>query len=261
MHDIKPEAISDSQVAAQADDSFYLELCNALRSVQIQLDHNVWAKDSAGAPKTTSTSRCDGSQASEAASKLSSVSSISSGSLQTPPEVIVKEDDEEFGDFQSASADPFAQPIYATHDEDESDACLPKSEPPQSSSVFAGLGLLEPVHARFDEASRGLRRAGKLWLRKLKLERVEIILKHVTVLSGGQLAELWSQADALDNASHSQVSNVEKEDTANSIPCTPDMNGVMRPVSFISPHTSEEQREVVQEMDSLVEEEKQAWTQ
>jgi hypothetical protein len=173
----------------------------------------------------------------------------------------VKEDDEEFGDFQSASADPFAQPIYATHDEDESDACLPKSEPPQSSSVFAGLGLLEPVHARFDEASRGLRRAGKLWLRKLKLERDGIILKHVTVLSGGQLAELWSQADALDNASPSQVSNVEKEDTANSIPCTPDMNGVMRPVSFISPHTSEEQREVVQEMDSLVEEEKQAWTQ
>tara|TARA_R110002003_G_scaffold141_19_gene13015 strand:+ start:24636 stop:25421 length:786 start_codon:yes stop_codon:yes gene_type:complete len=261
MHDFKPETISDSPVAAQADDSFYLELCNALRSVQIQLDHNAWAKHSSNAPQTTSTSRCDGSQASEAASKLSSASSIPSGPLQTPPEVLVKEDDEVFGDYQSASTDPFAQPIYTTHDEDESETCLPKSEPPQSPSLFAGLGLVEPVHVRFDEASRGLRRAGKLWLRKLKLERDEIILKHVTVLSGGQVAELWTRADALNDASPSQVSTVEKEDTANSIPCTPDMNGVMRPVSFTSPHASENHREVVQAMDSLVEEEKQAWTQ
>jgi hypothetical protein len=259
MHGFKPEAISDSLVAAQ-DDSSYLELCNAVRLVQTQLDHDAWAKDSSDAPQTTSTSRCDGSQASEAASQISSASSISSGPLQIPLEVLVKDDDEEFGDFQSASTDPFAQPIYATHDEDESDACLRGSEPSQSSSVFAGLGLVEPVHARFDEASRGLRRAGKLWLRKLKLERDEIILKHVTVLSGGQLAELWTRADALNDASSSQVSTVEKEDTANSIPCTPDMNGVMRLVSFTPPHTSGKQREIVQEMDSLVEEEKQAWT-
>jgi hypothetical protein len=114
-----------------------------------------------------------------ASSAVTSASSSSSDVHDTEP----TDSDEEFGDFVSAPSDPFKQPIYTSAlpihlpDEDETLELLNTNSAPEwQTGIFVGTGLVEPVRASLDTSTRGLRRAGKLALRKLQIMREKKML-------------------------------------------------------------------------------------
>ncbi|KAH7073608.1 hypothetical protein BKA63DRAFT_37376 [Paraphoma chrysanthemicola] len=189
MSEFETDVINDGpRATVWGEGSFHEKLCCPVKSAQVDLDHNTWAAESSNRLTTPETPQCDSAQEVRYGVVEPRTSPATSESLNTPP-TDPTEDDEEFGDFQDASSDPFAQPVFVADDWDESDACLPNAEPPQEHGLFEGLGLVEPIHVRFDETSRELRRAGKLWLRRLRLGREEVGVNNVKVLSSGRRAE------------------------------------------------------------------------
>jgi hypothetical protein len=74
--------------------------------------------------------------------------------------------DDDFGAFQNAPFDPFAQPIFATHSTDDSndstESLLPATpgETPEPL-IFIGISFVRAAYARFDASTRALRRTGK----------------------------------------------------------------------------------------------------
>ncbi|KAF1844935.1 uncharacterized protein K460DRAFT_354797 [Cucurbitaria berberidis CBS 394.84] len=88
---------------------------------------------------------------------LSSEPKPSSLSPNTVP--TVPDQDDDFGAFQSASTDPFKQPIYTQHQVDETENLLnAESNPDIQVGVFVGTGLVEPLRAGLDKRTRALRR-------------------------------------------------------------------------------------------------------
>jgi hypothetical protein len=149
----------------------------------------------------------------------------------TPPAPeAAPEDEEEFGDFVSASTDPFKQPIFnATEDIDETLTLLTsRSVPECRTGIFAGNGLVEPVRARFDNSTRSLRQVGKSALHNFQMvrweKRVKIPAKEKVPVGGGAR-----------------------------------MNGVVRPVSFAKPRFDQREKVRIEAIDSMMEEEKRVW--
>ncbi|KAH7089825.1 hypothetical protein FB567DRAFT_619158 [Paraphoma chrysanthemicola] len=261
MSEFEPEVTIDGPHAPVWENgSSHEKLCCPFESARVDLDHNAWAAESSNRLTIPEAPRGDSARAVGHVVVESSTSSVSSESLNQPP-TDPTEDDEEFGDFQEASSDPFAQPIFVADDWDESDACLPNAELQQEHGLFEGLGLVEPIYARFDETSRELRRAGKLWLRMLRLGREEVGLNNVTALSCGRRADQPVEANDLnDKASNHQMSPME-EDMEASASCPLDLNGTLRPVTFVCPRIRDAQQEMAKEMGNMVEAERQAWAQ
>ena len=110
----------------------------------------------------------------------------------------IEDDEEEFGEFQSASTDPSKQPIYDVVPDDDNSTLLSHPDPEQTG-IFTGFGLVQPLHAHRDVSTKGLRRAGKLMLRKLQIKRENerLNLHNVTVMTGPRHVELRELARAL----------------------------------------------------------------
>ncbi|KAF2022891.1 hypothetical protein EK21DRAFT_82075 [Setomelanomma holmii] len=231
-------------------DVFHELICSALQVAQNQNDDNTWTAGSTDI--TTHVPSFDGTLTSQGSIEEPHASSVSSVQGYTSTET-KEDDDEEFGEFQSASVDPFAQPVYIVREYDEADACLSKTEPEPEQSVFVGFGLVQPVHARFDDASRGLRRAGKLWLRMVNHGRAKKAIENITLAAEAQVRSAFEDSVTIP------IVPVE-DDQVQSAPSSPALlDGVMCPVSFASTSITEVQHDAARAVESLIEEEKQAW--
>lgn len=110
------------------------------------------------------------------------------------------------------------------------------------------------MSARLDTSTRRVRRAGKLGLRKLNLVREKEGLGSVTKSPSAVYKPQKSYQEGAMLAPKSKEKRVAGEDTG----ISSDMVGLVRPVSF-APRVPEAQREVAEQMDGVVEEEKMAW--
>jgi len=171
-------------------------------------------------------------------------------------------DEEEFGDFVEASTDPYKQPVYnASEDVDETLELLnTRSAPEWQTGFFVGVGLVEPVRARLDTSTRNLRKAGKLALRRLNMEREQ----NLPDTKGTENTE---DTDKSPSATQNGVFEPNQvfagldmyEYVESARPATPNrpLNGVMRPVSFSRPESEELQR--IGAMDDIMAEERRIW--
>ncbi|KNG50353.1 hypothetical protein TW65_92828 [Stemphylium lycopersici] len=179
-------------------------------------------------------------------SSLSPTNSISS--LPGPPTAEqryhTEPDEEEFGDFVGGSTDLFKRPIYnASEDVDETLELLnTRFTPEWQTGFFVGVGLVEPVRARLDTSTRNLRKAGKLVLRRLNMEREKDIPDTKDTESNEDTDNSLSPAKHGVFEPNQVFAGLDMYEYVESArPATPDrpLNGVMRPVSFSRPESEE----------------------
>ncbi|KAF1834643.1 hypothetical protein BDW02DRAFT_598040 [Decorospora gaudefroyi] len=194
-----------------------------------------------------------------------------------------EDENEEFGDFVSAPTDPFKQPVYSCPpDSDEDETCSllnPHSSPslhtpaasPDSTlslltttspheivhGIFAGYGLVAPVHASLDTSTRALRRAGKLALRRL-----QILRENRTRDAVEKAKELCKDDTAATEADIRELANVlvnvrrEYEVGLGERHMDRKMDGIVRPVGIVEP---KRRPQLGAEIEDMLETEREAW--
>lgn len=156
-----------------------------------------------------------------------------SGSLV--PASLTKSDEEGFEDFAKALINAAKPPVYnATEDIDGTlESLNAHSVPEWQTGLFVGIGLVPPICATLDISTRKLRRAGKLMLRKIGLEKEALALE-----AGAKRADPGSYERVVyDVSAHNEVSahlDIGKSNESAATPEIPDelLDRVMRPVSF-----------------------------
>lgn len=176
----------------------------------------------------------------------------------TPHSKLTKLNDEDFGDFVTASTDPLKRPIYhATENEDETQGLLNSySAPVWEADTYIGMGLVEPVIAGIGMFKRTVLPARNLATWKLNKSRAQMIieehkkrrLQKPVVSATPTPAPSPTKKGATGVATSSFGADYNQYlDTYSSSISASDMNGVMRPVSFTEP------------IDALMETERKAW--
>jgi hypothetical protein len=227
-----------------------------------QAIQNAW-NDKESAPASSSIISEDPTAA---AHEFSSPSSRSSDVQDTeltepsPPPPSPDSDEEEFGDFVSASTDPFKQPVYSFYPPDENET-LELLNPTSDSGLFESSGLIEPVRASLDTSTRSLRRAGKLALRKLQIMREKKAMPSAMATDSSQTTTSNRPQDArmarqvtifaFPRAPVVQDDEVENEYLPQAAPLIVKhaLDGFMRPVSYAPPTpTNPQQLEDIDKM-------------
>jgi hypothetical protein len=146
-------------------------------------------------------------------------------------------EEEEFGAFVFVPTDPFKKLIFSSHsypDEDDTLELLGTN----STSIFVGRGIVAPVYASIDMQTRGLRRAGKLALRRLQIMREKGVLKPKAAMPA------VPQEEAKESAKTVVQDKVVENEYIPRTPTAPvvsrhHMDGVVRPISFAKPKHGE----------------------
>lgn len=179
--------------------------------------------------------------------------------------------EDDFGDFQSAPTDPFKQPIYAQHEVDETETLLiSESDPTIQIGVFLGAGLVEPMRLGLDKSTRMLRRAGMLTRRKLPSVRAKEAVERNTKVMGNRYVDRLSVATYGEMRELSDVFTTEHSATPrspNNVAEEPSgkdgelcVNNVMQPVGSPRPHRFPNiQQKETEEIDKMMEEERTVW--
>jgi hypothetical protein len=177
-------------------------------------------------------------------------------SITPTPISVDTEHEEEFGGFQSASADALKQSVFAVDEFGEDDSLLSHTDPDLVSITITAFGLVEPVSVRHDTSTQYLRRVGKLALRKLNLARETATLKKVTaLLNVRQGPQIISADDQVDG--HLAYDALKEPRDVKALETVQNEVGIVRSVVFASPLVSEEETAV--QLDCMLEEEKTAW--
>jgi hypothetical protein len=159
------------------------------------------------------------------------------------------EDEEEFGEFQSASADALKQLIFAVDELGEDGMLLSRKDLELLSVTVTAFGLAEPVPVRLDTSSQHLHHLGKLALPKLNLARERTALNRVTALLFLRQGPLNISAN--DQADVHLAYNALKEvRDSNVLETVQNEVGIMRSVVLASLLISEE--EMVVQLDSML---------
>ena len=176
----------------------------------------------------------------------------------TPQSKPTKLNDEDFGDFVTASTDPLKRPIYhATENEDETQGLLNSySAPVWEADTYVGMGLVEPVIAGIGMFKRTVLPARNLATWKLNKSRAQMIieehkkrrLQKPVISATPTPAPSPTKKGATGVATSSFGADYNQYlDTYSSSISASDLNGVMRPVSLTAP------------IDELMETERKAW--
>jgi hypothetical protein len=225
----------------------HLDALSEAASVQ-----NAWGNDCALAASQTHTSVVPETHIS------------STNDCSTPPDTLQTEtldpNDDEFGEFETASTDPFKRPIYdATEDENDTLELLnPKSVPEWQANTFVGMGIVEPVRAGISMSTRTVLRVRKLAPWKLNSSRekttIEVEQKRKRLQTNrAPTATFPASSPEKEHVARAAVSLIEADSNEYmEVPKTKtsvsDMNRVMRPVRFTG-----------LAIDELIETERTAW--
>ncbi|KAI8943601.1 hypothetical protein NX059_001593 [Plenodomus lindquistii] len=190
--------------------------------------------------------------------------------LRDPLDIEAQEpniDDEEFGEFFSASTDPFKQPIYSAPDEFSETQSLfnVATDTAVEFGTISGTGLVQPILARLDNPTRLIRQAGKTMERKwqilqdMRLARPQVKDQSSIVLDVPrpktcleELAELASEAADTTEA-------IKQQQARQSAVPPASLDWVMRPVSFATSVPTEVHRQLFRDLEDNVEAERAAW--
>ena len=161
---------------------------------------------------------------------------------------VTEHQDDDFGDFQSASTDPFKQPIYAQHNVDETKSLLnAESDPDIQIGVFQGTGLVEPLRLGLDSSTRWLRHMGKATNWKLHSARARA--KNAAKRQEGKLVRDHG-GFMLSSSTYGDMRELVDVFTAGEV-SSEDMD--------VPAGVTDIQREGTDEIDRLMEEEKTVW--
>jgi len=182
-------------------------------------------------------------------------SPLQPGTSQSKPTNL---NDEDFGDFVTASTDPLKRPIYDTTDnESETQGLLNSfSAPVWEADTYIGMGLVEPVIAGIGMFKRTVLPARNLATWKLNKSRAQMIMEEhkkrrlqkrvVSATPTPAPSPTKKGATGVTTSSFGADYNQYLDTHSRDISAS-DLNGVMRPVSLTAP------------IDELMETERKAW--
>jgi len=185
--------------------------------------------------------------------------------LKDPPNEA--DEDEEFGEFVAASANPFEQHApCAIENEDESQPLLnPASKSSVQDDVFVGFGLILPTFARLDLRTRHVRRAGstakRAWqnLHGQQFDQRQRRESTPTTSAFARPAIVEDPMEGIQGTVRYTAASVPHE-AERSVYATGPLLGPMRPVSFARPSRQDVQNALVREMEDELEAKRAAWT-
>ncbi|CBX96950.1 predicted protein [Plenodomus lingam JN3] len=178
------------------------------------------------------------------------------------------DNDEEFGEFVSASTDPFKQPVFSTVDnDDEAQSLLTiDSDSGVEFGEIAGTGIVPPVLARLENSTRRIRQAGKnvqyKWriLQGIQLSKIEFKAQPAVVCESPAPTTALEELAEFARVAATTTEVIKQQKANHSAVEAVSLDWVVRPVCFGMPLFTEIPKELIRDLEDYMEAERAAWS-